>query len=121
MKRLSRLRSFACAPALFVTLLPLVAPASSAAQVTYSRLRAARSEPGSWLTYSGAYDGWRYSPLDQIHTRNVAGLRPAWVYQAEERGSFQASPLVIDGVMYLTEPRGPVVALDARTGRRLWR
>ena len=98
-----------------------LAPAPGGAQVPYSRLLKARGEPGSWLTYSGAYDGWRYSPLEQVNAGNVAALRPAWVYQVKETGPFQASPLVADGVMYLTEPRGPVVALDVKTGRPLWR
>ena len=95
--------------------------ANASAQVPYDRLLKARSEPGSWLTYSGTYDAQRYSPLDLIRPDNVAKLRPAWVYQASQTGPFQATPLVADGVMYLTEPRGPVVALDARTGRPLWR
>ena len=94
---------------------------SASAQVPYDRLLQARTEPGSWLTYSGTYDAQRYSPLDEIQPNTVARLRPAWVYQAVQTGGFQATPLVVDGVMYLTEPRGPVVALDARTGRSLWR
>jgi alcohol dehydrogenase (cytochrome c) len=89
--------------------------------VSYSRLLAAEREPGSWLTYSGAYDGQRFSRLDLLTPANIAKLRPAWVYQAQERGTFEATPLVADGVMYLTEPRGPVVALDAKSGRPLWR
>jgi alcohol dehydrogenase (cytochrome c) len=102
------------------TLSPVLARPASA-QVTYARLKAARQEPGSWLTYSGAYDGWRYSPLQEIRRDNVGSLRVAWVYQARETGTFEATPLVADGVMYLTEPRGPVVALDVKTGRPLWR
>src|SRR5919202_113907 len=49
--------------------------------LTYERILEARSEPENWLTYYGAYDGQRYSPLDQIDTENVARLRPAWVFQ----------------------------------------
>jgi alcohol dehydrogenase (cytochrome c) len=98
-----------------------VLASSASAQVSYERLLKARTEPGSWLTYSGTYDAQRYSPLDLIRPENVATLRPAWVYQATQTGPFEATPLVADGVMYLTEPRGPVVALDARTGRSLWR
>ena len=48
--------------------------------VTYERILQARSEPQNWLTYYGAYDGQRYSPLDQIDTENVERLAPAWVY-----------------------------------------
>src|SRR5216117_688537 len=54
--------------------------------VTYERILNAREEPQNWLTYYGAYDGQRYSPLDQINARNVKQLTPAWVYQAGSMG-----------------------------------
>jgi alcohol dehydrogenase (cytochrome c) len=92
-----------------------------AAQVPETRLREARKEPANWLTYSGDLGGQRYSPLTQITAANVASLRPAWIYQSGDAGLMQASPLVVDGVMYLTEFHGHVAALDARTGRVLWR
>lgn len=90
------------------------------AQVSYERLRNADQEPGSWLTYSGAYHGQRFSKLDQISTGNVADLRPVWVYQAEGSGEIETTPLVADGVMYVTELEARVTALDVRTGRPLW-
>jgi alcohol dehydrogenase (cytochrome c) len=89
--------------------------------VTDARLRAARKEPGNWLTYSGDLGAQRYSPLEGITRANVGSLRPEWIYQATETGMMQTSPVVVDGVMYLTEFKGHVVALDARTGRVLWR
>ncbi|MBK6422709.1 MAG: PQQ-dependent dehydrogenase, methanol/ethanol family [Gemmatimonadetes bacterium] len=101
--------------------LALGAAAPLLAQVTDARLRAARREPANWLTYSGDLGGQRYSPLAQVTTANVAALRPAWIYQAAMPGTLQTSPLVVDGVMYLTEFQGHVVALDARSGRVLWR
>ena len=52
-----------------------------AAAVTFDRILRARAEPQNWLTYYGAYDGQRYSSLDQINTRNVRNLRPAWTFQ----------------------------------------
>ena len=61
--------------ALFMVL-PGLCPSLAAAQIPYSRLLKARSEPGSWLTYSGAYDGWRYSPLEQVNAGNVARASP---------------------------------------------
>lgn len=91
------------------------------AQVSDARLRAARQEPANWLTYSGDLGGQRYSPLTQVTPANVGSLRPAWIYQAADAGPMQTSPLVVDGVMYLTEFHGHVAALDARTGRVLWR
>ena len=97
--------------------------------VTYDRLLEARSEPHNWLTYYGAYDGQRYSPLDQITTENVQRLAPAWVFQFGSVGlhagastyAFEAAPIVVDGVMYVSGWEGWVWALDARTGQELWR
>jgi glucose dehydrogenase len=80
----------------------------------------AAEEPGSWLTYSGAYDGRRFSKLDQITPQNVSKLRPRWVYQVEDSGQLETTPLVADGVMYVTEPEARVTALDVKSGRRLW-
>ena len=91
------------------------------AQVTDVRLRGARGEPANWLTYSGDLGAQRFSPLRQVTPSNVAALRPAWIYQAAEAGTMQTTPVGVDGVMYLTEFKGHVVALDARTGRVLWR
>ena len=100
--------------------LAALVPCAVSAQVPYSRIRNADQEPGSWLTYSGSYHAHRYSPLDQINTDNVGRLRVAWAYQIDKGGTLEASPLVADGVMYLTEPPSTVTALDARTGRGLW-
>jgi len=78
--------------------------------VTYERILDARSEPENWLTYYGAYDGQRYSPLDQINTENVKRIGPAWMFQAGTSGmiagastyAFEAAPIVVDGVMYVS-------------------
>lgn len=103
----------------WVVAVSLAVPA--AAQVPYERLRDAASEPGSWLTYSGTYASQRFSPLKEIRTANVADLRPAWIYQVAEAGEVETTPIVVDGVMYVTEPMSRVAALDIRTGRTLWR
>ena len=100
-----------------------------ARNVTYERILRARSEPHNWLTYYGAYDGQRYSPLEQINTQNVRRLTPAWVFQCGATGlqagattyAFEAAPVVVDGVMYVTGWDGWCWALDARTGEELWR
>jgi alcohol dehydrogenase (cytochrome c) len=89
-------------------------------QVPYERIRRSESEPGNWLTYSGNYQGHRHSLLAQINPGNVARLKPAWVYQVEEPGKFETSPIVVDGVLYITERPHVVTALDGRTGRPLW-
>jgi len=92
----------------------------AAAQAPYRRILGAEKDPGQWLTYSGNYHGHRFSPLDQITSRNAAGLRPVWLYQIDRRDKFETTPLVIDGVMYISEPPSNVTALDARTGRPIW-
>ncbi len=98
--------------------------------VTYERIRDGRSaEPHNWLTYYGDYDGKRYSLLDQINTDNVSRIGPAWMFQAGTSGmiagastyAFEASPIVVDGVMYISGWDGWLWALDATTGQELWR
>jgi len=98
----------------------LVAGMLSQAQVTFERIRHAEREPGNWLTYSGNYSSHRYSPLDQINPENVKNLRPSWVYQIGALDKAETTPLVVDGVMYITESPSNVTALDTRTGRVLW-
>ena len=91
------------------------------AQVSYKRITRAESEPGNWLTYSGNYQGHRHSLLKQITRTNVGDLKPAWVYQIKVTHKFETSPIVVDGIMYITEPPSNVTALDTRTGRPLWK
>jgi alcohol dehydrogenase (cytochrome c) len=98
----------------------LAAAISPAAQVTDDQLLNARERRAEWLSYHGAYDGWRYSTLDQITPANVRGLEMKWVLQAQVAGPWEATPLVVDGVMYVTQRPNDVVALDARTGRIFW-
>src|SRR5262249_7551947 len=95
-------------------------PAELSGQVTYDRLVHAGNEPSNWLTYSGTYASHRFSPLDQITRENVVQLKVAWVYQVRRPGVVEATPLVVDGVMYLTEPPSTVTALDVHSGRPLW-
>jgi alcohol dehydrogenase (cytochrome c) len=100
-----------------------------ATSVTAERIARSRSEPQNWLTYYGAYDGQRYSALDQINADNVRTLKAAWVFQAGVIGlvatpatyAFEAAPIVVDGVMYVSGWDGYVWALDAATGRVFWR
>jgi len=89
-------------------------------QVSPRRLAAAPSEPQNWLLYSGNYSSTRYSPLTQITRSNVKNLGLQWVYQSPVAGNWETTPLVVDGVMYLTQRLNDVVALDAATGRALW-
>ena len=98
----------------------LLFPTIASAQVPYKRILNAASEPGNWLTYSGNYQAHRFSPLTEITPQNAGRLKAVWVYQIEARSRFETSPLVVDGMMYITEPPTKVTALDVRTGRRLW-
>lgn len=98
----------------------LFAAAVSFAQVSFDRIRDSASAPGDWLTYSGNYSAHRFSPLAQITPANVGALKPIWVYQVKDRGTIETTPIVADGVMYVTEPPTIVTALDLRTGRPLW-
>ncbi len=75
--------------------------------------------PGDWLMYRRTYDGQGYSPLSQIDRGNVAGLQLEWVWAMDD-GVSQPTPLVREGVMYLTHPNNKIQALNAATGELLW-
>jgi len=105
---------------LLLSLIVAAIPSRVDAQVPYDRIVATAKEPGSWLTYSGNDAAHRFSPLAELTSANVAGLRPVWTYQVKEPGVVETTPLVADGVMYLTEPPSTVTALDLRSGRQIW-
>jgi len=102
-------------------LLLLFASAKSHSQVTYERLLGAAREPQNWLTYSGRYSGWRYSTLNQVKTGNASRLALQWAFQVADLGQVETTPIVVDGVLYGTGQNGRAFALDARTGRAIWR
>jgi PQQ-dependent dehydrogenase (methanol/ethanol family) len=91
--------------------------------VTNEMLLNARRDGKNWTMYGRDYSNQRWSPLRQINETNVKGLAVAWMYQTgiSHLGSFETSPIVVDGVMYLTTPYNTAMAVDARTGRQLWR
>jgi len=88
--------------------------------VDTERLVAADAEPGSWMSYGRTYSEQRFSPLEEIDTENVGELGLAWYYDLGTKRGVEATPIVVDGVMYTTSSWSIVVALDARTGKRLW-
>lgn len=94
---------------------------SSQAQVSYEQILNARSEPHNWLTYNGDYMSQRYSLLDQIDQSNVGNLELKWMLQNQVFGAWQSNPIVVDGIMYLTERPNSVMAIDAVTGRVFWK
>jgi alcohol dehydrogenase (cytochrome c) len=98
----------------------MVCAADPNAQVTADRLTKAAGEPQNWLTYSGSYMSQRHSALTQITTANAKNLELKWVFQAQSLQTFESTPLVVDGIMYVTQAPNDVVALDAKTGRVFW-
>jgi len=90
------------------------------AQVTFDRILHADREPQNWLTYSGTMQSQRHSSLSQITTGNVKTLETQWVFQARSLEKFEATPLVIDGVMYTVQAPNDVIALDATNGSVFW-
>jgi alcohol dehydrogenase (cytochrome c) len=89
--------------------------------VLYDEIRAADHFPDRWLTYSGTYDGHRFSSNNQITPANAAGLRLLWMRQYDTSGSYlETSPLVVGGYMFVSVPPNRVEALDAKTGTLIW-
>ncbi len=89
------------------------------APVTAERLK--NPEDGNWLSIRRTYDGWGYSPLDQITPANVKTLRPVWIFSTGEPKVHESAPVVNNGVMFVSTPNNQVIALDVRTGNLLWR
>ena len=111
-------RRYRLAPLLSIAL--LAASHAGAQSVTPERILRAADEPGNWLTYSGGYSSQRHTTLREITRANVRNLEQKWVLQGQVLGAWQSSPLVVNGVMYLTQRPNDVLALDARTGRVFW-
>jgi alcohol dehydrogenase (cytochrome c) len=93
------------------------------AGITYEDILQGLDDPTRWLTFSGDYTGQRHSPLAQITPENVHRLSPQWTFQTgtTTRGrGFETTPLVLDGVLYVTGSNNFAWAIDARTGRPFW-
>ena len=102
-----------------ITLAPPTVAGQSYRPVTDERLES--PEPENWLSYRGTYNGWGYSPLDQIDVSNVRDLKPVWAFSTNTTGGHESPPVVNDGVMFITTPGNLLYALDAETGDLLWR
>ena len=103
-----------------IAILPAIALWAQGLPVSYERLAKADQEPGNWLMYSNSYNSWRFSRLAQINTQNVKNLQVKWLFQGRSQEKFETTPLVLNGIMYLTRPENDVYALDAETGRVMW-
>ncbi|MBY0504733.1 MAG: PQQ-dependent dehydrogenase, methanol/ethanol family [Bryobacteraceae bacterium] len=91
--------------------------ATSVAQVKYEDILQGPNQ--HWLTYAGSYSGQRHSPLSQINAANARNLTTKWVYHVPDAKKLEATPIVYDGILYVTNSN-QLHALDARTGRRIW-
>lgn len=99
-----------------------VRPTAPAPSVSYERLRSSSAEPENWLLYGGGYSSRRFSGLSEITAATVDDLELAWTRQLSGRSDrVESTPLIADGVMYLSEPPSNVLALDAATGEVLWK
>ena len=99
----------------------LAASAAFAQPVTTADLENAASNTADWLSYGRTYDGQRYVELDQITPANVDRLQPAWVFATGgDNQGLEATPLIRDGVIYLSADDSRVFAIDARTGAKIW-
>jgi len=99
--------------------LPMPAILQTYQPVTAERLL--QPSDGDWLMIRRTYDGWGYSPLNQITTSNVARLQPVWVFSTGVANGHEAPPLVNNGVMFMATPGNQVIAVDAKSGQVLWR
>ena len=89
--------------------------------VTWERLKNSKAEPQNWLTYSGSMSSQRYSELTTINSQNINLLELKWSYQIPEIDRAETVPLVVDGIMFITEAPSNLTAVDAKTGRVYWR
>ena len=108
---------FCCCSLLFTSVQSQI-PADSWAPVTDERLL--NPEPGDWMNYRRSYDATGYSPLDEVNRRNVDDLRVSWTYSMRDGSRWLATPIIANGLMYIGEGTGRIIALDATTGELEW-
>ena len=94
--------------------------AVASAKVSDAQIVHADNQPGNWLTYGRTYSEQRFSPLNQISDHNAAQLGLAWYFDLDTKRGQEATPLVVDGVMYFTSAWSKVFAVNAATGALLW-
>ena len=88
--------------------------------VSTDRIINANEAPHNWLSYGGGYDEQRHARLDKINRDNIGDLGPAWVYEMRRDRGVEATPIVVDGVIYVSGSWSIVYALDGKTGEELW-
>ncbi len=113
---------------LLLLFLPLLTFAESDSPVTFfdsiqideNRIIHADSEPQNWLTHGRTYSEQRFSLLDDINRKNIDDLKLAWVYETGTKRGLEATPIVVNGVIYTTGSWSRVYAINAMTGKELW-
>jgi PQQ-dependent dehydrogenase (methanol/ethanol family) len=99
---------------------PAAAEPAGKAAVDGARIVNADSEPGSWMTHGRTYSEQRYSPLDAVNTGNVSQLGLAWFADLDTNRGQEATPIMVDGVIYISTAWSKVKAYNAKTGKQLW-
>jgi PQQ-dependent dehydrogenase (methanol/ethanol family) len=89
-------------------------------RVSQEMLAASEGDKSNWLQTNGGWSNARYAAGDQIHAKNVAKLRPAFIVQTEIKESMETAPVVVNGVMYITTSYNHIYAVDAATGKQFW-
>ena len=98
----------------------LAAPTATIGLIDDARINNADSEPGNWLAYGRTYEEQRFSPLTQINRESVSELGLAWARDMNTNRVQEATPIIVDGVMFLTSSWSRVFAIDAVSGEQLW-
>src|ERR1700728_1954348 len=119
MKRTAKRTMTAGAAALAMLAASPQAPAQTAA-VTQDQLNKAAGDSSNFLMTNGNYAQTRFYPAKQITAGNVAHLHPAWIFQTDVKESMETSPIVVNGVMYITTSFDHVYAVNAKTGEQIW-
>ena len=113
---------YACAAAAaLVAALCGCQPTHKTANVDAARLTSADNEPGNWMSQGRTYSEQRFSPLDKVNAGNVGSLGLAWSFELSTNRGVETTPIVVDGVMYVTSSWSMVYALNAKTGELLWK
>src|SRR4030095_1102418 len=100
---------------------PATKTSTVAKAIDDAALRKADARPGEWITHGRNYSEARFSPLKQIDSANVRSLGLSWSFDTDTTRGLEATPIIVDGVMYTTGSWSVVFALDARTGKLLWK
>jgi alcohol dehydrogenase (cytochrome c) len=103
-----------------LALTAVLSAAVAAQDITDKDLLAGVADPSRWLSIYGEYSAQHHSPLVQITPANATALRPVWTFQSGVIGNFEATPIVVDGILYTTGTSNNAWAVDGKTGKRLW-